>query len=334
MEYLGVMKMAKISVIVPVYRVEQYIEKCVNSILSQTLADIEVILVDDGSLDNCVKICDNFANKDSRVKVLHKKNEGLSAARNTGLTLAESEYISFVDSDDYLAEDMLELLYNNIIKYSADISICGLYDCYEDKKIPQYAKNELLVVDNKEALRLALEGEKFSVNAVNKLYKKNLFDKISFPEGKLSEDAFTIPKILAKAEKIVFDSSPKYYYVHRGQSITTSNFKRNDFDVVEAYSEILEFVKENFKDLTKQAEFRLLWSYTYVFDKMILSKDFRITDDYKKTLGILRANTLKMLRNQFFSLKRKIAMLILYVSPSLYRVLLKYQKNKFMKLNY
>ena len=160
------------SVIVPVYRVEQYIEKCVNSILSQTLADIEVILVDDGSLDNCVKICDNFANKDSRVKVLHKKNEGLSAARNTGLTLAESEYISFVDSDDYLAEDMLELLYNNIIKYSADISICGLYDCYEDKKIPQYAKNELLVVDNKEALRLALEGEKFSVNAVNKLYKK------------------------------------------------------------------------------------------------------------------------------------------------------------------
>ena len=326
--------MAKISVIVPIYKVEQYVVKCVDSILSQTLKDIEIILIDDGSPDNCGKICDKFAQKDSRVKVLHKENEGLSAARNTGLTLAKSEYISFVDSDDYLAEDMLELLYNNIIKYDADVSICGLYDCYGTKKIPQCASKEILILNNKEGLRLALEGEKFSVNAVNKIYKKRLFDELNFPKGKLSEDAFTIPKILAKAGTIIFDSSPKYYYVHRGQSITTSSFKKNDFNVVEAYSEILKFVKGNFKELTKQAEFRLLWSYTYVFDKMILTPNFAANDDYKKILTILRVNTLKILQNKFFSLKRKIAMIILYISPSLYKVLLRYQKNKFMKLNY
>lgn len=325
--------MAKVSVIVPIYKVEKYLKKCVDSLLNQTLQDIEIILVDDGSPDNCGKICDEYVQQDSRVKVIHKQNEGLSEARNAGILVAESKYVGFVDSDDYIAEDMYEILYKNLIENDAEVSICGLYDCYSRKKIPQYDGDEFLILDNKQALRTALEGIKFSVNAVNKLYKKDLFAEIKFPKGKLSEDAFTIPKVLSKASKVVFDSVPKYYYIHRGESITTSGFKRQDFNVVEAYEGNLEFVKSNFPDLFKPAEFRLLWSYTYVLDKMILSENFDDYESYKNILKILQKSIMKFVLNPFFSLKRKLVMLIFWASPKMYGWLLRFQKKKMMILN-
>lgn len=322
--------MAKVSVIVPVYRVENYLKKCVDSLLNQTLRDIEIILVDDGSPDDCGKICDEYAQKYSFVKVIHKENEGLSMARNVGIMMAESPYIGFVDSDDYVAADMYEVLYNNLVNADADISICGLHNCYSEKKVPQFSGDEFLILDNKQALKTALEGFKFSVNAVNKLFKKELFATTKFPKGKLSEDAFTIPQILASASKIVFASEPKYYYVHREKSITTSEFNPQDLNVIEAYKNNLAMVKNNFKELEKQAEFRLLWSYTYVFDKMILGENFKDIEIYKEILTNLRKNTIKILLNPFLSLKRKFVTLILFVSPKLYSELIKFQKKKFM----
>ncbi len=325
--------MAKISVIVPVYKVENYLEKCVNSLLSQTLRDIEIILVDDGSPDKCGEICEDFAQKDNRVKVLHKKNGGLSDARNFGISVATSPYIGFVDSDDYVAADMYETLYDNMTQHDADVSICGLYDCYKTRKIPQFTGSEFLMLSNKEALGLALEGKKISVNAVNKLYKKELFQEIKFPRGKLFEDAFTIPKILATAKKIVVAPSPKYFYVHREDSITTSAFKPQDFNVVEAYEQNLALVESCFKELRKQAEFRLLWSYMHVFDKMLLSRDFSDWENYKRVLSKLKSQTLSVLKNPFFSLKRKFVSLVLLVSPKLYGNILKYQKRRNFKLH-
>lgn len=326
--------MAKVSIIVPIYKVEKYLKKCVDSLLNQTLKDIEIILVDDGSPDTCGKICDEYAKKDKRIKVIHKENEGLSMSRNIGIVHAESEYIGFIDSDDYVAEDMYELLYNNIIKYQADISICGLYDCYSKNKIPQYCnENECLVLNNKEALKIALEGIKFSVNATNKLYKKDLFSDIKFPKGKLSEDAFTIPQILSISSKVVFDSSPKYYYIHRENSITTSQFKKNDFNVVEAYEKNLNLIEKSFPELKKQAQFRLLWSYTYVLDKMILSPNIDDMESYKKVISKLKHETINILLNPFFSVKRKVVTVILLFSPKIYGFMLKYQKRKNMKLH-
>lgn len=125
--------MCEISIIVPVYKVEPYLRKCVDSILAQTFTDFEVILVDDGSPDNSGKICDEYASKDSRVRVIHKKNGGLSSARNAGIDVARGKYLGFVDSDDYIEKDMYELLYDNIVKEQADLSICGIYDVYEGK---------------------------------------------------------------------------------------------------------------------------------------------------------------------------------------------------------
>ena len=126
--------MAKVSVIVPIYKVEKYIKKCVDSIVGQTLPDIEIILVDDGSPDDCGAICEGYAKQDLRIKVIHKANEGLSEARNTGINAATSEYIGFVDGDDYVAPDMYEVLYKNITEQNADVAVCGLYDCYTDRK--------------------------------------------------------------------------------------------------------------------------------------------------------------------------------------------------------
>lgn len=125
--------MPKISIIVPVYNVEKYLEKCVRSILAQTFTDFELILVDDGSPDSSGAMCDQFAEQDQRVKVIHKENGGLSDARNAGIEIATGEYLGFVDSDDYIADDMYELLYTNIVKEDADLSICGIYDVYEGK---------------------------------------------------------------------------------------------------------------------------------------------------------------------------------------------------------
>ena len=325
--------MAKVSVVVPIYKVENYLEKCVNSLLNQTLQDIEIILVDDGSPDRCGDMCEDFAQKDKRIKVIHKINGGLSDARNVGILAATSQYIGFVDSDDYVAVDMYEVLYNNMVQHDADISICGLYDCYKTKKIPQATGNEFLVLNNKEALGLALEGRKLSVSAVNKLYKRELFEEIKFPKGKLFEDAFTIPKVLARAKKVVLDPKPKYFYVHREDSITTSAFKPQDFNVVEAYEQNLFFVEDKFQELRKQAEFRFLWSYMHVFDKMILSENFTDFENYNKVLSKLKSQTFSVLKNPFFSLKRKFVSLVWLVSPKLYGNMLRYQKRRNFKLH-
>lgn len=138
--------MPKISIIVPVYNVEKYLEKCVRSILAQTFTDFELILVDDGSPDSSGAMCDQFAEQDQRVKVIHKENGGLSDARNAGIEIATGEYLGFVDSDDYIADDMYELLYTNIVKEDADLSICGIYDVYEGKE-PVEKQQQYIVLD-------------------------------------------------------------------------------------------------------------------------------------------------------------------------------------------
>ena len=149
--------MCEISIIVPVYKVEKYLKKCVDSILAQTFTDFELILVDDGSPDDSGKICEEYAEKDARVRVLHKENGGLSSARNAGIEVAKGKYLGFIDSDDYIAEDMYELLYNTIIKEDADLSICGIYDVYEGKA-PIVKPTIEKVVSAEEALLLILQG--------------------------------------------------------------------------------------------------------------------------------------------------------------------------------
>ncbi|MDR3346595.1 MAG: glycosyltransferase, partial [Campylobacteraceae bacterium] len=202
------MKNPLISVIVPVYKVEQYLAACLNSIVNQTYKNLEIILVDDGSPDNCGKICDEYAQKDSRIVVLHQPNGGVSRARNAGLDIAKGEYIAFVDSDDYIALDMYEELMSIAQKQSADVAICGIY---------------VIKKDGMEIFKKTLEGldtngikYQFLINSYpsfpwGRLYKTKLFQGVRFPVGLICyEDMFVMPKILSNADKIVF--APKPYY--------------------------------------------------------------------------------------------------------------------------
>lgn len=322
--------MPEISVIVPVYNCEKYVGKCIESILNQTFRDLELILIDDGSCDESGKICDEFKQNDQRVKVIHEKNSGVSIARNVGINVAKGKFIGFVDSDDYLAYDMYESLYQNLKENDADIAICGIMNCFlkelpngklKEEQTLQSTTCESGVLSGKEAFSEALKSRIFSVNPVNKLFAAKFLKEERFPANKTSEDAFLIPKILAKANRVVYDMKPKYYYVRHLGSITTSDFKESDWSVVEAYKEHLDVVKDKFPNLLEEANFRYYWSYIYVLDKMVKSKSKVRRQDYNKAVDFIKKNFKSIISNRYFSAKRKIAVCALMLSEKIYRKL-------------
>lgn len=322
--------MSKISVIIPVYNVEKYLKKCVESVLKQTIADLEIILVDDGSTDRSGRICDEYAERDSRIVVVHKKNGGLSSARNIGIEIAKSQYIGFVDSDDYIEEDMYEVLYRNIMENDADLAMCDLYHCYEGKKIKINPIKEKFILDSEQAIKMVMEAKKTSVTAVNKLYKKELFDEIRYPEGKLSEDAFVIIDILMRAKKIVFTSEQKYFYVHRKGSITTSGFKKKDLNVLEAYLKNYKLIKENYPDIIDVAKMRYMWAHFYVLDKMMLSANGVDKEIENKIISGLKKNYKFIIKDPRFNKSRKIAMTLLMINRKLYKMCVVMNKKEYV----
>ena len=203
--------MCKISVIVPVYNVERFLRECIESIISQTYKDLEIILVNDGSTDKSPLICEEYKKIDARVIVLHKENGGLSDARNKGIDISTGEYIGFVDSDDFIENDMYELLLNNIKKVEADIATCGVIS--EKVKDKNFYKEEI-IVNAHDGLKEMLMERSMNTSACDKLYKRSLFDEIRYPKDKLYEDLYTTYKLLHKANKIVISNQKKYYYTN------------------------------------------------------------------------------------------------------------------------
>lgn len=207
-----------ISVIIPVYNVEKYLKECLDSVINQTHKNIEIILIDDGSTDNSGKICDEYRKKDDRIIVIHKSNEGLSSARNDGLIHAKGKYIQFIDSDDYVNRDMLEITYSIIKKYNADVVTFSHYILNDGKAICDCSKEEK-VLNKMEAMKELLLDNKIRNYSWEKLWKKELFQDIKFPEGKKFEDIATTPFLFEKANKIILYDYPQYYYRQRQGSI-------------------------------------------------------------------------------------------------------------------
>ena len=179
--------MALISVIIPVYKVEEYLENCIQSVIKQTVSDLEIILVDDGSPDQCPEICDLWADKDSRIKVIHKENGGLSDARNAGLDIAQGEYLSFVDSDDWIAPDMYEIMLEALKREQADICACGIMGCYPSRNVPMPVCPA--AGDSKRFFSMLYSDALYPVAACNKLYKRECWSKLRFPKGRICEDS-------------------------------------------------------------------------------------------------------------------------------------------------
>lgn len=234
-----------ISVVVPIYKVEAYLPKCVESIRNQTYHNLEIILVDDGSPDHCGELCDKYASEDARIKVIHKKNGGLSDARNAGIEIATGAYIGFVDSDDYIHPQMYEALYDGIQKNNADIAICRYQNVKEEENIfVEEMKNAKWVT-------LSNDQEKFDYSlgefttvcftvAWNKLYKAELFEEIRYPYGKIHEDEFTTYKTIDLANRIAYTEENLYFYVQRQGSIMDNGFDKRSLYRLDAYQERLD----------------------------------------------------------------------------------------------
>ena len=247
------MNREKISLVVPIYKVEKYLNKCIESLIGQTYNNIEIILVDDGSPDNCPHICDEWASKDKRIAVIHKQNGGLSDARNAGIEAATGRYISFVDSDDYLSLDFCEILIDAIKKNKADIAMGDVSLVYEDKSLIKFTN----VTKNQEVCVPGIDviydnAIRYNMTAWAKVYKKELFDGIKYPVGRLHEDEFVFFKVLAKCNMFVINNNAKYYYLQRGTSIMYTKTEKNVRDTLDAFEDKFNFLEKNSKQNHQQ----------------------------------------------------------------------------------
>lgn len=219
-----------ISIIIPVYNVQQYLDRCVKSVAEQSYPHLEIILVDDGSPDDCGRMCDEWARRDGRIRVIHKENGGLSDARNAGIDAAKGAYLMFIDSDDYISPDMVQRLYDALTDANADMSLCNLLYVDENgNPLPERNANSPIrdeVISGDEALqRLSLPKNHYYVMACGKLIKHTLFRDIRFPKGKIHEDAFATHHLLGGCKRIACVAEPCYFYVQRPGSIMQSQFR-------------------------------------------------------------------------------------------------------------
>lgn len=242
--------MEKISVIVPIYNVENYADRCINSIVNQTYKCLEIILVDDGSKDNSGVICDKWKLKDERIIVIHKKNGGLSDARNEGIKYATGDYIAFIDSDDFIDNDMFSILYKNIKKANSQISICKYIQIEENQQFEFKKSQEISIYSKEKAILELLSEEKITNHAWNKLYKKDLFKTIRYPKGRNFEDIGTTYKLFSKCDKIVYTPCECYAYIIRGNSITGRVSEKSLFDEIYLVKERFDYIDKtyNFKN--------------------------------------------------------------------------------------
>lgn len=275
-----------ISVIVPIYNVESYLDRCIRSIVNQTYKNLEIILIDDGSPDQCPDICDQWAQRDYRIKVIHKENGGLSDARNAGMKIMTGDYVSFIDSDDWISENMYEIMLYNMQTNNADICESGFkrtseFNKYEEQnsqgKCKAYAKEEALK---------ALIQENIKPMVWNKLYKRNLIEDNWFRVGKCNEDEFWIYKILDNSKKIIQIDDILYYYFFRENSIINETYALKRLDGLEARYERMKYL-EKYPQVYRIAKQQLIFNCMY---------------HYQKGLSYLKGNDLKVLKKKIINI--------------------------------
>lgn len=314
-----------ISVIVPVYNVSKYLNKCVNSIISQSYKDLEIILVDDGSTDGSSEICDEYVKVDSRVRVIHKENGGLSDARNAGINVAQGEYFVFVDSDDYIDRNMISVLYENIVKYQADIAVCD-YDRVDengnrvaDSESTQSIDTIVECVEKKDINSLLYKKGHPQIDitvAWNKIYHRRLFEKLRYEIGKIHEDEFIIHRLLFECSKIVLIYSKLYYYLLRKNSISQIKSAKNMSDAIEARDARRSFYKN--KGLTELENLAAADWFSSCFVSVRYARQYKI-DGEKEFCNKIKAQIIKALPElkeyDFFTKKKYIRTLIWYYIP-------------------
>ena len=271
-----------ISIVVPIYKTEEYLEKCIESIRDQTYKNLEIILVNDGSPDNSKEICEKYAKLDERIKLINKENGGLSDARNEGIKVAKGEYIGFVDSDDYIDEDMFEVLYNLITENNVDISMVSYREIINGKVVRIPANDGKTIVYSKiEALKELLLNLDIENYAWNKLYKTKLFDGVTYPKGRNFEDIATTYKLFEKTDKIAYKSEPKYNYVKRGNSIVNTCTYDGLIDYIFVTEDRYKYFAEKYPKLEKENDLAFVSNMVIIYRKSIVYNIERLFKEYE-----------------------------------------------------
>lgn len=316
------MKNDLISIIIPVYNMEKYLNNCLDSVINQSYSNLEILLIDDGSTDRSSKICKEYSKKDNRIKYYKKKNGGLSSARNYGINKCTGKYIGFIDSDDIIHKDMFKILYNNIIKSNADMSICEVTRF--NKEPNYYITDNYQIYNNIDVLKIILEDRKIFNFAVNKLYKKELIKDIKFPLNKVQEDVGTIYKFIINTKKIVYTESRLYGYYTRNDSL--SNFLTKKF--IYDYFELLDIRAKDLKEynLNNYIELNKANVILGIFINISFNKDILKDKEIKKYLD----NKLKELKilykniRNINTLKSNILICILLFNQNIFYIFYKY----------
>jgi glycosyltransferase involved in cell wall biosynthesis len=307
-----------VSIIVPVYKVEQYLDRCVQSIVNQTYKNLEIILVDDGSPDNCPAMCDDWAAKDSRIRVIHKENGGLSSARNAGLEMVTGAFLQFTDSDDWLEPEMIAYLIDLAERNEADVVRCGYFESYETDE-PDHPVGESRCVQPDVADQIIdLMNDGYLSGVVwNKLYRRTVVGDVRYdPADGCSEDILYNFRVLSKTQKVIYGDKPLYHYAVRLDSITNNEFKPAAFSIIRAKHIIMEAHKDD-----EQVEPYCLKGY--LNSAMIVMNNMLSSGQCLEYYPGLRAEILKykwtVWRSSLYRVRDKAKMLLLALSPTFYK---------------
>lgn len=316
-----------ISIIIPVYNIENLLSKCINSVITQTYSNLEIILVDDGSTDNSGNICDFYSKKDNRIKVYHKKNGGLSSARNHGIEHSSGNYLFFLDSDDFIDSNMIEILFENMIKTQSNISMGNRINYYDNgKETIRFSGGTNIKIFNKmEALEEMNLYNYFDMSSCGKIFEKKLFENIVFPEGKLCEDYYIMYKLLDKCSNIVYVPNVYYYYYQRTGSIS-KNPKIN-WDFVYAANEQREFLSTIYPELSVAMDSAVCFAYLTIYDIMIHNKGKLTSDELTTIKKGVKDNFKSVRRYKRIKLSKKFQLYIFIYLNGLYNMIYSFYKN-------
>lgn len=313
-----------ISIIVPVYKVERYLDKCVKSILTQTYKDFELILVDDGSPDNCPQMCDYYAELDNRIKVIHKQNGGLSDARNVGTSIARGEFVTYIDSDDYVSNDYLSELISLQKKNAADIVVTGI-EVFDEGEIPKIKKKyKVYKYTGKQALEKMLYQDTLDTSACALLLPIEIARKFPFPIGKYHEDEFTTYKYYSNVESVIVTTKKQYFYLQRKGSIMHV-FGQTSIDELDAADNLVDFCKEKYIDLVPAAESKKFSDYCQV---MLFNSNLKKdnNDVYNRISSYLREKRFQILFDKKCRTKNRLASLFLLFGNDMLQFINKIKK--------
>lgn len=312
--------MPTLSIIIPVFNKEQYIDASIESVLNQTFADFEVILVNDGSTDGSRIKCDYFARKDARIKVIHQKNQGVSSARNHGVQVATGKYIGFVDCDDTLEADMYETLINNAIAHKAEVSICGVQKIFEDKTEVYFGTKKTKVYNNVEATSGLLKKE-FLRSVYDKIYEAQLAKSVYF-QGQIYEDILYNFTVLSKAQKTVFEDVVKYNYLIRDNSVSMSKFNLKYMDTIHVSKQMVDVCKRQMPALVNEAVNFDFVAHISLLNIILISQKDQFINEYSQVAADLNSYPWQASRKAIHW-KHKSAYYMFKFSPGLYEMFMK-----------